>query len=191
MAKLSSCGGVKTHTQLTETHAKASARKTSCPFTIESILGLDRSEETARFLSPHRSLPDALNVPALPRSSCPDAAEKFCEPANPVQVGGRSCLESEGQREEHFSHPPNCCWFRGRRARTAFSRNQIEVLEEEFQLNCYPGIDVREDLAQKLGLDEDRIQIWFQNRRAKLKRSHRESQFLLVKNALINSRAEN
>ncbi|XP_048462682.1 homeobox expressed in ES cells 1 [Rhincodon typus] len=127
---------------------------------------------------------------ALPRSSCPDAAERFCESANPVKVGRRSCPESEGQREDHFSNPPNCCWFRGRRARTAFSRNQIEVLEEEFQLNCYPGIDVREDLAQKLGLDEDRIQIWFQNRRAKLKRSHRESQFLMVKNALINSRAE-
>ncbi|MBN3322223.1 ANF1 protein, partial [Atractosteus spatula] len=62
---------------------------------------------------------------------------------------------------------------------------QIEVLESVFQVNSYPGIDVREELAQKLELDEDRIQasscIWFQNRRAKLKRSHRESQLIVVK----------
>ncbi|XP_008579452.1 PREDICTED: homeobox expressed in ES cells 1 isoform X2 [Galeopterus variegatus] len=72
-------------------------------------------------------------------------------------------------------------WYRGRRPRTAFTQNQIEVLENVFRVNCYPGIDIREDLAQKLNLEEDRIQIWFQNRRAKLKRSHRESQFLMAK----------
>ncbi|XP_060691833.1 homeobox expressed in ES cells 1 [Hemiscyllium ocellatum] len=186
MARLGSCAGagVKTHSQLSET-SKASERQTSkCPFTIESILGLDRSEETAPLLTPHRSW---LNITAFPGSSCPDASERFSESANPVEVGNRSCPESERLSEDRFSSRPNCYWFRGRRARTAFSRDQIEVLEEEFQLNCYPGIDVREELAQKLALDEDRIQIWFQNRRAKLKRSHRESQFLMVKNALINS----
>uniref|UniRef100_A0A672LGE7 HESX homeobox 1 n=1 Tax=Sinocyclocheilus grahami TaxID=75366 RepID=A0A672LGE7_SINGR len=60
----------------------------------------------------------------------------------------------------------------------------IKILESVFQVNSYPGIDTREELAKKLHLDEDRIQIWFQNRRAKLKRSHRESQFLMVKNVL-------
>ncbi|XP_041047009.1 homeobox expressed in ES cells 1 isoform X2 [Carcharodon carcharias] len=129
---------------------------------------------------------------AFPGSSCPDSSERFCDPSITVKEGkGRDremcCAEPAGQSEDRFSDRPNCCWFRGRRARTAFSRNQIEVLEKEFQLNCYPGIDVREELAQKLALDEDRIQIWFQNRRAKLKRSRRESQFLMVKNALISS----
>lgn len=36
---------------------------------------------------------------------------------------------------------------------------QIEVLEDVFKMNSYPGIDVREELARKLGLDEDRIQV--------------------------------
>ncbi|KPP59838.1 hypothetical protein Z043_122208 [Scleropages formosus] len=74
-------------------------------------------------------------------------------------------------------------WYVGRRPRTAFTGAQIEVLESVFQVNSYPGIDVREELAKRLELEEDRIQIWFQNRRAKLKRSHRESQFLIVKKA--------
>ncbi|KAJ6668360.1 hypothetical protein lerEdw1_015737, partial [Lerista edwardsae] len=63
----------------------------------------------------------------------------------------------------------------------------IEILENVFRVNSYPGIDVREELAKQLDLDEDRIQIWFQNRRAKLKRSHRESQFLMVKNTFTQS----
>ncbi|XP_078399662.1 homeobox expressed in ES cells 1 [Cetorhinus maximus] len=193
MASVHPCAGDrKARSQLAET-SKASGRKTSrCSFTIESILGLGRSEETARIITPHRPWVDILNVTAFPGSSCPDSSERFCDRSITVKDGkGRDremcCAEPAGQSEDRFSDRPNCCWFRGRRARTAFSRSQIEVLEKEFQLNCYPGIDVREELAQKLALDEDRIQIWFQNRRAKLKRSRRESQFLMVKNALISS----
>ncbi|XP_072328544.1 homeobox expressed in ES cells 1 [Scyliorhinus torazame] len=183
-------GGVRGRSQFAES-SKATEKKTSkCSFTIESILGLDRSEETPS-ITPHRPWVDILNVTAFTGSSCPDSGT-FCDRSVTVKDGmGRDremcSTEAAGSSEDRFSDRPNCCWFRGRRARTAFTRNQIEVLEEEFQLNCYPGIDVREELAQKLTLDEDRIQIWFQNRRAKLKRSRRESQFLMVKNALSSS----
>ncbi|XP_072732511.1 homeobox expressed in ES cells 1 isoform X2 [Ciconia boyciana] len=91
---------------------------------------------------------------------------------------------------ERLSFKRELSWYRGRRPRTAFTRNQIEVLENVFKMNSYPGIDIREELARKLDLDEDRIQIWFQNRRAKLKRSHRESQFLMVKNTFTSSLLE-
>lgn len=36
---------------------------------------------------------------------------------------------------------------------------QIKILESVFQVNSYPGIDIREELAKKLHLDEDRIQV--------------------------------
>lgn len=36
---------------------------------------------------------------------------------------------------------------------------QIEVLESVFLINSYPGIDIRDELAQRLHLDEDRIQV--------------------------------
>ncbi|XP_059800167.1 homeobox expressed in ES cells 1 isoform X2 [Hypanus sabinus] len=132
----------------------------------------------------------------FPGTSCPNSSERsrhlpYTRKEDNESDRDLHCAKVNRRSEHRVSYPPNCCWLRGRRPRTAFSRSQIEVLEEEFRLNCYPGIDVREELAQKLALDEDRIQIWFQNRRAKLKRSHRESQFLMVKNALISSDVQN
>ncbi|KAJ0068418.1 hypothetical protein NL108_006829 [Boleophthalmus pectinirostris] len=79
---------------------------------------------------------------------------------------------------------PNSHWFMGRRPRTAFTDKQVGMLEKVFQVNCYPGIQLREELAHSLKLDEDRIQIWFQNRRAKLRRSLRETQLHRVQSSL-------
>uniref|UniRef100_A0A667YA37 HESX homeobox 1 n=1 Tax=Myripristis murdjan TaxID=586833 RepID=A0A667YA37_9TELE len=67
---------------------------------------------------------------------------------------------------------------------------QVSVLERVFQVNSYPGIQLREELAGRLNLDEDRIQIWFQNRRAKLKRSHRETRLQLVQSAMVQEEEE-
>ncbi|KAK5913201.1 hypothetical protein CesoFtcFv8_003005 [Champsocephalus esox] len=79
---------------------------------------------------------------------------------------------------------PTCSWYIGRRPRTAFTNCQVNVLETVFQVNCYPGIQLREQLAVRLELEEDRIQIWFQNRRAKLRRALRESRLQLVQTAV-------
>lgn len=37
--------------------------------------------------------------------------------------------------------------------------SQVNILETVFQVNCYPGIQLREQLAERLNLDEDRIQV--------------------------------
>ncbi|XP_069798502.1 homeobox expressed in ES cells 1 [Narcine bancroftii] len=151
-------GDLEARSQLAEAW-KVSGRKVSkCSFTIDSILGLKKNEKVSLAIKPHRPWADVLGKSSFPGTSCLKSSQSSSDlPA--TEKEDKCCDKEERRSEDRFSYPPNCCWFRGRRPRTAFSRTQIEVLEEEFRLNCYPGIDVREALAQKLALDEDRIQV--------------------------------
>lgn len=54
-----------------------------------------------------------------------------------------------------------------RRQRTTFTRHQLEALHSAFKLNHYPELQFRLHLAKETGLEPSRIQVWFQNQRAK------------------------
>ncbi|KAI6176898.1 Homeobox domain-containing protein [Aphelenchoides bicaudatus] len=57
-----------------------------------------------------------------------------------------------------------------RRARTAFTYEQLATLESKFKSNRYLSVFERMNLAISLHLSETQIKIWFQNRRTKWKK---------------------
>ncbi|CAF5187247.1 unnamed protein product, partial [Rotaria sp. Silwood1] len=57
-----------------------------------------------------------------------------------------------------------------RRYRSSFKAEQIEILEQTFSHTPYPDVTTRERLSQRLNIEENRIQIWFSNRRARTRK---------------------
>ncbi|KAF7275867.1 hypothetical protein GWI33_011192, partial [Rhynchophorus ferrugineus] len=57
--------------------------------------------------------------------------------------------------------------------RTPFTSCQREQLENEFILDMYVSKTKIEEIAERLGVTETRVKIWFQNRRARFRKEQK------------------
>ena len=65
---------------------------------------------------------------------------------------------------------------KSRKPRTIYSSYQLQQLVRRFQKTQYLALPERADLANRLGLSQTQVKIWFQNRRSKHKKLMKQAQ---------------
>ncbi|XP_063594984.1 NK1 transcription factor-related protein 2-like [Penaeus indicus] len=111
------------------------------------------------------------------------AASAICDSDSELSVGGGgsdeggedACDEDEGGKEGGGAPKKRRCDSgsgKPRRARTAFTYEQLVALENKFKHTRYLSVCERLNLALALNLTETQVKIWFQNRRTKWKKQN-------------------
>ncbi|XP_042372184.1 homeobox protein pnx [Plectropomus leopardus] len=125
------------------------------PFSVEDIL--DPTKFTRRIICAE----DAAT------------AEELRAQQRPPAGGGSTPQEQQEEEEEEQEEAPGKLRrskAKSRRIRTAFSLQQLQVLERSFQRSHYLSVLERHSIASVLRLSETQVKIWFQNRRTKWKK---------------------
>ncbi|KAM6136934.1 LOW QUALITY PROTEIN: homeobox protein NOBOX [Pterocles gutturalis] len=89
-----------------------------------------------------------------------------------------SVLESRGSHDgikgrKELPENPEILLPVRKKSRTFYSAEQLEELEKMFQEDHYPDNEKRREIAAVVGVTPQRIMVWFQNRRAKWRKSEK------------------
>lgn len=117
----------------------------------------------------------------------PAAEPERCLPGEQDDTVEESPVTLQDPSTHKRRRPDQAC-AKPRRARTAFTYEQLVALENKFRTTRYLSVCERLNLALSLSLTETQVKIWFQNRRTKWKKQNPGADSTLQpgSNSLVN-----
>ncbi|XP_014216794.1 segmentation polarity homeobox protein engrailed-like [Copidosoma floridanum] len=148
-----------------------SPSSTSSPSCSSSTFSSSVTLSTVLSTSPESHNNDSISDSSLNSKNSTNAQSLWPAWIYCTRYSDRPSSGPRTRRIKRMNNDKNLSVAEEKRPRTAFSAEQLTRLRHEFTENRYLTEPRRQKLSKELGLHEQQIKIWFQNKRAKIKKA--------------------